>query len=70
MATQHAIVPGQIFRSVAGQDVQSPKEFATLGNFTARTFGWPVRSRQPMIVSGAARLIVPPTGMTIPGKGQ
>ena len=57
-------------RSPTGQKAFSTKEFATLGNFTARSPAASAWGSQIGARNDFARQIVPPAGINIPEKGQ
>ena len=70
MSIQLAYVPVQNLRPPADRKAFSPREFATLGNFTARTPAGAAWSGQLGASRGTAYPVVPPVGINIPKTGQ
>jgi hypothetical protein len=71
MSTERAYISSPNVRPYIGQKSYSSKEFATLGNFTARTFaGSNWTGPMPHTSGNPIYRIVPPAGITIPRTGQ
>jgi hypothetical protein len=71
MYIQRAFVPGLNVGQAVSHKPSSSREFAALGNFTARNFqrtGWSEQTAST--VGELAQQIVPSVGITVPGEGQ
>lgn len=70
MSTRRAYAAAPDTRRASGQNVASLKEFATLGNFAARTYRDVAWGGLGGLYDDRVRRIVPYAGITVPEKGQ
>lgn len=70
MATRRTDILGQKLRHPIAQEASLSREFATLGNFRARSFDRPDWIVTVGVLDHSARRIVPSVGITVPEQGQ